>query len=194
MKKWGNTENVILSALSGIIYTCLRFIMHERIGGAGYHDGGLLSYDSYYQYAFAEELTRTGNSFLFQNPFGSLDVEPHLINLYASFLKIFSPFHRHDLFLFDVILGAIFVSLTSLCLMRLLARLQVIDKLIMLFGGGIAFFGVFLGVVSKGDAVWAGFWGLTYLLNQISTPEIIYHFFFFLGLFCFVNSNNKCNS
>jgi len=74
--------------------------------------------------------------------------------------------------------------------MTLLSRLQIIDKLILLFGGGVAFFGVFLGVVSKGDAVWTGFWGLSYLVNQISTPEIIYHFFFFFGLFCLINGHD----
>ena len=189
MKKGRYTENFILAALSGVIYSGLRFLMHERITLLGYHDGGLLSYDSYYHYAFAEELNRTGNHLFFQNPFGSFDKEPHLIDFYASFLKIVSPFYGDGLFIFDCILGTIFVFLTSLCLMMLLSRLRVIDKLILLFGGGIAFIGVYFGVVSKGNAMWTGFWGLTYLLNQISTSEIIYHFFFFFGLLCLIKGD-----
>ena len=190
MKKGRYTENFILASLSCLVYSGLRFLMHERITVFGYHDGGLLSYDSYYHYAFAEELRRTGNFIFFQNPFGSFDKEPHLINLYASFLKIVSPFYRNGLFMFDCTLGAIFVFLTSLCLMILLSRLRIIDKLILLFGGGIAFIGVYIGIVSKGDAMWTGFWGLTYLLNQISTSEIIYHFFFFFGLFCLIKGHD----
>ena len=97
MKKNENLENILLSVLSGLLYIGLRLIMHEKIRGVGYYDGGLLSYDSYYHYAFAEEMTRTGHSLLFQNPFGSLDKEPHLVNFYASFLKILNPLYRNDL-------------------------------------------------------------------------------------------------
>ena len=123
MKKRKNIENIVLAFLSAFLYLGLRIIMHEKIGGAGYFDGGLVSDDSYYHYAFAKELIRTGHLFLFQNPFGSFDKEPHLINIYASFLKILSPFYRIDLFLFDCILGAVVIFLTSLCLMILLSRL-----------------------------------------------------------------------
>ena len=190
VKDKGNRANFILAVLSGLVYIGLRLTMHERIGAAGYHDGGLLSYESYYHYAFAEEMTRTGHFLLFQNPFGSLDKQPHLFNLYASFLKIFSPLYKNNLFVFDCIFGAIFLFFTSLFLMILLSRLKIIDKAIVLFGGGIAYIVAFAGFASKGDAIWAGFWGLTYLLNQISTPEIIYHFLFFLGLLCLIKGHD----
>lgn len=184
------TADLLLAGLSSIVYVCLRFIFHEMIKAAGFKDGGLINYDSYYHFAFVEELVRSGNDFLFQNPFGSLDQEPLLFNLYASVLKFFRPLYENNLFVFDCTIGALAIFMTSLCLLKLVSDLGLIEKSILLFGGGVAFIGVFLGRVPMENAVWAGYWGLTYLLNQIATPEIIYHFIFFFGLYCLIKGKD----
>ena len=184
------TADLLLAGLSGMVYICLRLIFHEMIKAAGFRDGGLINYDSYYHFAFAEELVRSGNDFLFQNPFGSLDQEPLLFNLYASILKLFRPLYENNLFVFDSALGALAIFMTSLFLLKLVSDLGLVEKSILLFGGGVAFIGVSLGRISMENAVWAGYWGLTYLLNQIATPEIIYHFFFFFGLLCLIKGKD----
>ena len=183
-------KTIALAVLSAGVYLCLRLVFHAQIQGAGYVDGGLISYDSYYHLAFARELNRTGNSLLIQNPFGTLDKEPLLFNFYSSLLSLLPPLSIPTLFIFDCVLGTLFIGLTSFCILRLMPSLGTIEKLALLFGGSVAFIGVFLGCVSESDAVFAAYWGLTYLLNQISTPEIVYHFFLFLGLYGLVGRKN----
>ena len=181
---------IALAALSAGVHLCLRVAFHAQIQGAGYVDGGLISYDSYYPFAFARELERTGSSLLFQNPFGTFDKEPLLFNLYSTFLTLFPPLSIPTLFLFDCAMGTLFVGLTSLCIIRLMPSLGTIETLALLFGGSVAFIGTFLGCVSEVDAVFAAYWGLTYLLNQIAAPEIVYHFLFFFGLYGLLRRRN----
>ena len=190
MKTTMFTADLFLAGLSGMVYVALRLTFHAMIRLAGFRDGGLINYDSYYNFAFAEELVRSGNAFLFQNPFGSLDKEPLLFNLYASALKLFRPLYENNLFVFDCTLGALFVFVTSIYLLKLVSDLGLVEKSILLFGGGTAFIGVLLGLVPAENAVWAGYWGLTYLLNQIVTSEIIYHFIFFFGLFSLIRGKD----
>jgi hypothetical protein len=175
-------EDIGLVVLSGMVYLSLRILFHHLIRSAGYFDGGLLSYDSYYPFAFAQELARTGAVFLFHNPFGTLDQVPRLFNLYATLLLPFQPLAKLHLFAFDCFLGTLFTATTSYFVCRLLSSLKIHEKAMVLSGGGVAFIAVFLGKVPETDALSAGSWGLTYLLNEISTPEIIYHFLFFFGL------------
>jgi hypothetical protein len=76
-------KDIGLAVLSGVVYFSLRNFFHHLIRSAGYFDGSLLSYDSYYPFAFAQELARTGKVLLFHNPFGTLDKAPRLFNLFA---------------------------------------------------------------------------------------------------------------
>jgi|GEM_PF-7113375 len=181
---------IALAVFSAGLYLCLRVAFHTQLQGAGYVDGGLISYDSYYHFAFARELNRTETSLLFQNPFGTLDQKPLLFNLYSSLLALVPPLSIPTLFIFDCAVGALFIGLTSLCIILLMPSLGTIENLALLFGGSVAFIGVFLGCVSESDAVFAAYWGLTYLLNQISTPEIVYHFFLFFGLYGLLRRKN----
>jgi hypothetical protein len=181
---------VALAVLSAGVYLCLRLAFHAQLREAGYTDGGLISYDSYYHFAFARELDRTASFLLFQNPFGSLDQKPLLFNLYSSVLSLVPPLSIPTLFIFDCAVGTLLIGLTSFFILLLMPSLGTLEHLALLFGGGLAFIGVFLGCISESDAVFAAYWGLTYLLNQISTPEIVYHFLFFLGLFGLVHRKN----
>ena len=183
-------KTIALAVLSAGVYLCLRLVFHAQIQGAGYVDGGLISYDSYYHFAFARELNRTGNSLLFQNPFGTLDKAPLLFNLYSSFLSLIPHLSIPTLFIFDCVMGTLFIGLTSFCIIMLMPSLGTIENTALLFGGSVAFTAACLGYVSESDAVFAAYWGLTYLLNQISTPEIVYHFFVFFGLYGLLHRNN----
>ena len=107
---------VALAVFSAGVYLCLRLAFHAQLQGAGYVDGGLISYDSYYHFAFARELNRTAGSLLFQNPFGTLDQKPLLFNLYSSLLSLVPPLSIPTLFIFDCAVGALFIGLTSLCI------------------------------------------------------------------------------
>ena len=190
MRSDRHKKAITVAVLSAGVYLCLRVAFHSQIQDAGYVDGGLISYDSYYHFAFARELNRTGSSLLFQNPFGTLDQEPLLFNLYSSFLSLLPPLSIPTLFVFDCAMGTLFIGLTSLCLLLLMPSLGIIENLALLFGGSVAFIGAFLGCVSESDAVFAAYWGLTYLLNQVSTPEIIYHFCLFFGLYGLLHRKN----
>jgi len=183
-------KTVALAVLSAGVYLCLRLAFHAQIQGAGYVDGGLISYDSYYHFAFARELNRTASVLLFQNPFGTLDQTPLLFNLYSSFLALVPPVSIPTLFIFDCAIGTLLVGLTSLCMLLLMPSLGTVESLALLFGGSVAFIGASLGWVSESDAAFAAYWGLTYLLNQISTPEIVYHFLLFFGLYGLVRRKN----
>ena len=187
MRSGRRKKAIAMAVLSAGGYLCLRVAFHTQLQGAGYVDGGLISYDSYYQFVFARELNRTGSFLLFQNPFGTLDQKPLLFNLYSSLLSLLPPLSIPTLFIFDCTVGTLFIGLTSLCIFLLMPSLGTIENLALLFGGGVAFIGAFLGWVPESDAVFAGYWGLTYLLNQISTPEIVYHFFLFFGLYGLVH-------
>jgi len=182
---------IALAVLSAGVYLCLRLAFHTQLQGAGYVDGGLISYDSYYHFAFARELKRTESSLLFQNPFGTLDQTPLLFNLYSSFLALVPPVSIPTLFIFDSAVGTLFTGLTSLCIFLLMPSLGTIESLVLLFGGSLTFIGAFLGCVSESDSVFAAYWGLTYLLNQISTPEIVYHCFLFFGLYGLLRRKNS---
>jgi hypothetical protein len=179
-----------LAVLSGTVYLSLRIFFHHLIRSEGCFDGGLLSYDSYYPFAFAQELARTGSVFLFQNPFGTLDEMPRLFNLYATFLLPFQPLFGLNLFAFDSVLGTLFTATTSFLVCRILSSLKLHEKAMVLFGGGVAFIAVLHGKEPESDAIFAGYWGLTYLLNEISTSEIIYHFLFFFGLYSLLARKN----
>ena len=165
-----------------MVYLSLRLVFHYLITTAGYFDGGMLSYDSYYPFAFAHELKRTGAIFLFQNPFGTLDKDPQLFNLYASCLLFLQPLFKGTLFAFDATFATLSTMAASFLVCRLLSFLKIHEKVMVLFGGGLGFIAVSLGIQPKSDTLFAAYWGLTYLLNQISTPEILYHFLFFFGL------------
>jgi hypothetical protein len=178
------SKDAILALSSGILYVFLRYILHYLIIRAGYTDGGLISYDSYYHFAFVEEFRRNPHALLFQNPFGTLDNEPHLFNLYSSFLSLFHPLYSPNLFLFDCLSAALFIVVSSFLLCRIVAPLGVLDKTILLFGGSLTFIGVSIGGIPLGEGLAVAYWGSNYLLNQIATPEIVYHFLFFLGLYC----------
>jgi hypothetical protein len=184
------SKDVILAVSSGVLYVFLRYILHSMILRAGCVDGGLISYDSYYHFAFVEELRRSPHPFLFQNPFGTLDKEPHLFNLYSSFLSLFRPLYAQNLFIFDCLLSALFIILSSFLLCRLVGVLGILDKMILLFGGSLTYIGVSLGCITPEDGLTLAYWGSNYLLNQIATPEIVYHFLFFLGLFCLIRRND----
>jgi hypothetical protein len=179
-----SAKDALLAISSGILYVLLRYILHYLIIQAGYADGGLISGDSYYHFAFVEELRRSPHAFVFQNPFGTLDKEPHLFNLYSSFLSLFHPLYTQHLFLFDCLLATFFIILGSFLLCRIAASLGILDKAILLFGGSLTFIGVSLGAIPREEGLAVAFWGSNYLLNQIATPEIVYHFLFFLGFYC----------
>lgn len=169
--------------ISALVYFLLRMIQHQRILRAGYSDGGLLSYDSFYQLAFAQELKRTGSWLYFQNPFGSLDEDPALFNLYASFLRIIQAPQIESIFVFDLILSTVCVGIGSYFLAKLLKGTSPLIKGLALFGSGFSFLAMAAGFLDATSVIYGGgAWGLTYLLNQISTPEIVYHMLFFIGV------------
>jgi hypothetical protein len=113
-----------------------------------------------------------------------------LFNLYSSFLALVPPVSIPTLFIFDCAIGTLLVGLTSLCMLLLMPSLGTVESLALLFGGSVAFIGASLGWVSESDAAFAAYWGLTYLLNPISTPEIVYHFLLFFGLYGLVRRKN----
>ena len=176
------TKNVCFALISSLIYIVFRVIFHQMIKNAGFVDGGLLSYDSYYQYAFAEELHRNSSLFLFQNPFGSLDSTPHLFSLYASFLEFLRPLYVDNLFVFDVIMSAIALFTGAFFLLRVMKNISTLGALMLFFGGGVNFIIAVLRHTPGYGALWTFFWGLNFFSNQLATPEIIYHALFFWGL------------
>jgi hypothetical protein len=66
-----------------------------------------LSYESKYPYIFARELVRHHSLVFFNNPFGTLETNAHLIYPYSSFLRFLFPIWRNHLWLFDRALGAL---------------------------------------------------------------------------------------
>ena len=170
--------------MSGIVYIVLRQVHHWRLERGALSDGGLLSYDSFYQFAFMQELLRNDAWIYFRNPFGSLDQEPLLFNLYASLLLLLQAHHFNSLYFFDVLLGTAGVTLGSYYLVRLLSPNSWQIIALTLFGSGCAYIFMEGRLLDQSEVIYGGgSWGLTYLINQLSTPEIIYHLIFFFGAY-----------
>jgi hypothetical protein len=179
---------MLFAALATMTYCLMILGLRCAVEGDGFRVGGPVSYDTYYPYAFAQELKREGAFWSFRNPFGSLDDEPRLSHAYASALRPLAGLFGSHPFLFDLLLGALFLALGSHVFHRLFAPMPSWLEATMLAGGGVGFVLSAGGWNPSSTLLGTAFWGLTPLLNGIATPEIVYFSTMMLGLYGLVRS------
>lgn len=159
----------------------------------GYVDGGLISYDAFYHYSFVQELMRAGNGILFHNPFGTFDQQPSLFSLNALFLMPFYSLFNKNLFIFDVAMSSFWLYISTYFLLKTTEGLKLTwqEITIMLFGGGMSFIAIYFNITYGNQALNTAWWGLNYVLNQITSVEIMYHAIFFMGMYTLVKQKRK---
>jgi len=184
--------NAALAALSAVFsYLFFRNYFEAQIRLAGLVSGGMLQYDSFYSLSFARELLRTDNWFLFRNPFGTLDSEPHLFNGMATLLALFRSAWINNLHLFDFMVSGIGSAVSGWFFGRWMSQCSrqsfiftVLWTQMTILGSGFGFvFTFLLGSRQMLEPLLNGsYWGLSWLMSSIATWEILYHAVFWFGV------------
>ncbi len=171
----------ILAACMAAIYLLYRALIMLVTTQSGREFSGIENYDTLYLYSYAREILES-RALFFHNVWFSLDSEPHLFSPLALLLSILMATFANSIVLSDLFFGlaSIFFGCYFLAATFPVLKLR---QWLAVFGAGSFVFIVSSFVHTDGTEPSSMFWGLTFVTNLNSTPEIFFHGIFFCVLF-----------